>query len=378
MILVEDQYGNLVTGDNTSVVTAFLGSGAGPLQGTVTATAAAGVATFAGLADDTAETITLGFKGDGLTSASSVPIVVSPAAASQWAIAQQPSSTATVHQALATQPVLEELDRFGNLETGDSGTVVAATLKTGSGPLLGSTSITLKGGVGTFTDLSDDTPETIALSFSGGGLSSVSSASIVVSPAATAKLVIQTQPSQAATAGQPFASTPSIYEEDQYGDLETGDNSTVVTAFLASGTGALQGSTSVTMRGGIAAFTGLAEDTVGTIALGFTTGGGLSSPASVPIVVSPGAASKLVIRTQPSPTATAGQAFAIQPVIAEEDAYGNVETGDNSTVITASLATGVGPILGTGPSPWSTASRRSPASRTTRPRPWRWSSPAAA
>ena len=42
--------------------------------------------------------------------------------------------------------------------------------------------------------------------------------------------MIQTQPSPTATAGQPFATQPVIYEEDQYGNLETGDNSTVVTA----------------------------------------------------------------------------------------------------------------------------------------------------
>ena len=39
-----------------------------------------GVATFADLADDTAETITLEFTGGGLTSPASVPIVVSPGA----------------------------------------------------------------------------------------------------------------------------------------------------------------------------------------------------------------------------------------------------------------------------------------------------------
>ncbi len=346
VILIEDQYGNLETGDNSSVVTAFLDGGAGPLQGTLTATASGGVATFAGLLDDTAETITLGFTGDGLTSAPSVPIVVSPAAPSQLAITQEPSSTATVHQAFATQPVVKELDKYGNLETTDSSTVVTATLKSGNGPLLGTTSITLNGGVGSFTDLSDNTPESITLSFSGGGLTTAPSVSIVVSPAATDKLVIQTQPSQAATAGQALTTEPVVYEEDQYGNLETGDKSTAVTAYLASGTGVLQGTTSVTLKGGVATFTNLVDDTAGTLTLGFT-GGGLTSAASISIEVSPAAASKLVIQTQPSSTATAGQAFAIQPVVDEEDPYGNLETGDNSTVVTAGLSTGSGPLRGT-------------------------------
>ena len=43
-----------------------------------------------------------------------------------------------------------------------------------------------------------------------------------------------------------------------------------------------------------------------------------------------GPAREVVIHTQPSATATAGKAFGIQPVIYEEDQYGNLETGDNN------------------------------------------------
>ena len=108
MIGEEDQYDNLETSDNSTVVTAYLGSGVGPLQGTVTATVAGGIATFSNLDDDTAETITLQFTGGGLTSAASVPIVVSPAAASKLVIQTEPSATATAGVPFATQPVIEE------------------------------------------------------------------------------------------------------------------------------------------------------------------------------------------------------------------------------------------------------------------------------
>ena len=304
------------------------------------------MATFAGLSDNTAETITLKFAGGGFTSAASIPIVVRPAAASKLVIQTEPSSTATVHQPIATQPVIKEEDQFGNLETGDNSTLITAKLQTGNGPLMGTTAITLSGGVATFTNLSDNTPETIALDFTGGGLTSAASGSIVVSPAAAAKLVIQTQPSPTALAGQAFTNQPVIDEEDQYGDIETSDNSTAVTAFLASGSGGLQGTTAVTLKDGVAAFTNITDDTVGTYTLGFT-GGGFTSVASLPVVVSPGSASKLVLQEQLAPTATAGQTFAIQPVIKEEDAYGNLEAGDNSTLVTATLKPGQGPLLGT-------------------------------
>lgn len=45
------------------------------------------------------------------------------------------------------------------------------------------------------------------------------------------------------------------------------------------------------------------------------------------------------MHTEPSATATAGQAFATQPVIYEEDPSGALETQDNTTIVTASLNT---------------------------------------
>jgi hypothetical protein len=108
----------------------------------------------------------------------------------------------------------------------------------------------------------------------------------------------------------------------------------------------LQGTTTVTVSGGVATFTNLADNKAETISLDFTSGS-LTKATSNSITVKPAAASQLVIQTQPSATATAGQAFAVQPVIKEEDAFGNVETSDNSTQVTASLHSGSGPLQGT-------------------------------
>jgi hypothetical protein len=51
--------------------------------------------------------------------------------------------------------------------------------------------------------------------------------------------------------------------------------------------------------------------------------------------VNPSVASQLVITQQPSPTATAGVSFATQPVVAEEDQFGNIITSDSSSTVTA-------------------------------------------
>src|SRR5262249_38722293 len=80
VIGIRDAYGNLCTGNNTAVVTAARNAGSGTLQGTLSATAAGGVATFANLSHNVANTINLLFTSSGLTNATSANIVVSPGA----------------------------------------------------------------------------------------------------------------------------------------------------------------------------------------------------------------------------------------------------------------------------------------------------------
>ena len=64
------------------------------------------------------------------------------------------------------------------------------------------------------------------------------------------------------------------------------------------------------------------------------------------VTVSAGAAARLAIGTQPSGTATAGTAFAQQPTVRVEDAFGNLVTGDSTTDVTLALTTAGGATLG--------------------------------
>jgi hypothetical protein len=342
----EDQFGNLVAGDSSTMVTVSLDSGTGPLQGTTSETLSGGVATFANLADDLAETITLGVSGGGLSVGPSHSIAVGPGPSAGLVIRTQPSPGATAGVAFATQPVIDEVDQFGNLETGDSSTVVTASPSSGNGLLQGTTSAILNDGVATFSNLAEDTAGPISLGFSGGGFSAGPSTSVAISPGSSYGLMIHTEPSPTATAGVALAVGPVIDEVDQFGNLETGDNSTVVTASLASGGGPLQGTTTAIMKGGVGTFTNLVDDAAGTITLG-VSGGAFRVGPSTDVTINPGPAYALVIHTQPSPAATAGAALAVQPVIDEVDRFGNLETGDNSTMVTASLDSGNGPIQGT-------------------------------
>src|SRR5262249_29465865 len=140
--------------------------GGGTLVGTLTEPVVDGVATFSGLTLDAAGSgYTLQASSGSLTSPPSNNLAVSPAAAYQLVIHTQPSATATAGQAFATQPAIEEQDQFGNVETGDNSTVVTAKLSSGSGPLQGTPTASLSGGVATFTNLADDKAETISLAF---------------------------------------------------------------------------------------------------------------------------------------------------------------------------------------------------------------------
>src|SRR6202042_2561479 len=97
--------GNLETGDNSTIITASLSSGVGPLIGTATATAVGGAATFTNLSDNLVGTISLGFSGRGLSVGPSNNIVISPGAAAQLKIATQPFASVTAGDKL-TDPIV--------------------------------------------------------------------------------------------------------------------------------------------------------------------------------------------------------------------------------------------------------------------------------
>jgi hypothetical protein len=275
-----------------------------------------------------------------------VPDLVTYDLASQLAVTVQPPSDVTAGTSFGLTVTVE--DSQGDVSTNYTGSVtIALASNPGGGTLNGTLTVNVVNGVATYSGLTlDQAGIGYTITASSGILTAATSTAITVEPAAAHQLVVATQPSATATAGVTFATQPVIQEEDQYGNVETADSSTMVTASLASGTGALQGAVTVQVSHGVATFTNLAEDSAGTISLGFTSGA-LQAATSSSIVVGAGTASLLVIDRQPSTTAAAGGAFATQPVVEEEDEYGNVETADNSTRVTVSLASGTGPLEGT-------------------------------
>lgn len=117
-----------------------------------------------------------------------------------------------------------------------------------------------------------------------------------------------------------------------------------ITAAIDSGTGTLQGTTSVQASRGSATFSDLRIAGVGRFVLRFTAAG-TAVVRSGAILVSPDSGSRLSIRTALSPTVVSGTAFAIQPVIDVRTPNGTAVT--YPVLVEATLVRGNGILTGT-------------------------------
>jgi hypothetical protein len=334
-VAVEDQYGNVVSTDS-STVTVSLSSGTFA-DGSTTETAADvnGIATFAGLAIDTPGSYSLIATGGSLTGANSSSFTIDPATASKLVITNEPSNTAAGDAVSPAVTVAVE-DQYNNVASADASTV---TLSLSTGTFAdGSTTETAAdvNGVATFSGLTIDTAGSYTLSATDGSLTGATSSAFTIDPATTNKLVITNEPSNTA-AGNAISPSVTVAVEDRYGNVVPTDSSTA-TMSLSTGTFA-DGSATETAPdvNGVATFSGLTIDAAGSYTLG-ATDGALAGATSSSFSVSPAAPSQLVVTTEPS-NANAGAAIAPAVAIAVEDQYGNVVSSDASTV-TVSLSSG--------------------------------------
>src|SRR5262249_15169461 len=134
-VSAEDGFGNVDTNFKGSVA---LGP-ASDLGGTITATASAGVASFAGvLLDKVGAGYTLQATGTGLSSATTSAIAVSAAPATQLVITTEPPAGVTAGSGFGLAVNAE--DGFGNLDTTFRGSVALTLTNDATGATLGGTS----------------------------------------------------------------------------------------------------------------------------------------------------------------------------------------------------------------------------------------------
>jgi fibronectin-binding autotransporter adhesin len=191
---------------------------------------------------------------------------------------------------------------------------------------------------GSFVDIGTAVIQGVATNLTGWGF--------VTEVVGTAtKLAIVTAPSSGVTAGLDFPQQPVIQIQDQFGNLRTANSTNIITA-TSSGTDTNNVNGSMTVVGGVAAFSGMSYQVAQTNTITFSSSG-LTSKTSGNITVSAGAASQVVVLTQPSTTATVGINFVQQPVVQVQDQFGNLRKADNSTAVTASIDQGSGNLSGT-------------------------------
>jgi hypothetical protein len=350
---IEDSAGNTVTSGADSGISVAFAQTAGP--GSVTGTGAASAS--AGVATDTvtgaiAGAVTLQtsgtLSGPGATSSNTLGFAVSVGSATKLAFTTSPSNS-TGGTAFATQPKLTVEDAGGNTVTTDATTatlaISAGTPASGGPGTLSGCTQSETSGVITFAGCKiDKTGTGYTLTATDGSLTSATSATFNITVGGAAKLAFTQSPSDS-TGGTAFAAQPKVAVEDAGGNVATTDTSGVT---LTIGTNPAGGTLTCTTNplnasSGIATFAGCKIDKAGT---GYTltaTDGSLTSATSASFNITVGGAAKLVFTTSPSNT-TGGTAFATQPVVAVEDAGGNVVTTDASGV---TLTIGTNPSGGT-------------------------------
>jgi adhesin/invasin len=270
------------------------------------------------------------------------------AAADHLTITTQPSSTAAAGSPFPQQPALQLRDASGNAVS-QGGVSVTASIASGpAGATLGGTTTVSTGGTGgaAFTDLSiTGLAGDYTLRFDATGLTGATSGTITITVVSPARVGIITQPPSNAANGAALSPAPVVQLQDAGGNPVSAAG-VPITVSIASGSGSLNGTTTVNTDGsGRATFSDLAiVGIAGNFTLGFSSTG-LTGATSNTIVLGPGAATQLAITTQPSATAQNNTVFDQQPVIHLLDSGGNAVSQAGVTV-SAELTSGTGPLAG--------------------------------
>jgi len=325
---VLDSFGNRATGSTASIALSFASNPTGAtLLGTVTRTAAAGLATFSDLSIRKTGTYSLGATSGSLGAATSNSFSISTGATAALAFTGQPQD-ASAGATLSPVSVSVQ-DAWANTVPGSAAAVVLALDSCPSGAvLLGTTTRNASAGIAAFGDLSVRKAGACTLRATSGTLAAATSSAFTISAAAPAALGFTVQPSGTG-AGSTIAPAVSIL--DSYGNTATTSTALVSVAISSGPVGATLLGTSV--RGavaGVAAFDNLSLRKAGTYVLGASSGS-LASANSSTFIVSPAAATTLSFTVQPSAT-TAGSILSPAPAVAVLDDYGNTVTGSSASI----------------------------------------------
>ena len=156
-------------------------------------------------------------------------------------------------------------DSSGTVDSSFDGTVTVALDNNPGGSVLGGTlTATAQNGVATFADLTlEKAGVGYMLRVSSTGLAGATTNAFDVTPLAATQLVVTAQPPSSVTVGLGFGLT--VAAEDQFDNVDTNFGGSVTVALLNNPGGAtLGGALSVTAQSGVATFSGLTLNVIGT------------------------------------------------------------------------------------------------------------------
>ena len=303
------------------------------LAGTSSKAAASGTASFGGAGEASIAKpgtgYTLRASSGTLASDDSQPFDIVSGAAAKLVFNISPSNS-TAGVAFPTQPTVEVQDAAGNIVTTYNGNVtVAIGTNPGGGTLSGTATVAVSSGQATFTGLSINKAGTgYTLVASSTGLTGGTSTGFTISPAAATALAFVTTPGNT-RAGVAFTNQPTVEAQDAFGNRAT-SFSGAVTLAIKPGTGTvgatLGGTATVNAVNGLATFSGLSIDRIGTAYQFSASASGLTGADSAAFDIT---ANGLTFTLQPVNT-VAGQSILVK--VAAQDGQGNTDTSFTGNV----------------------------------------------
>ncbi len=257
------------------------------------------------------------------------------------------------------QPIVKYVNAQDTVDTAITATdTVAVTVSTGS--LAGTQTVSASSGVVTFTDLvytatADHATTTFTFTDNAGGDKNFSGAPVSstnIDPNVLATVLVYTTQPSGSVSGIALTGQPVLESRDA-GGLKDTDYVTNVALTVATGPGALTGTTTLAPVAGVVTFTNIIYTaTADQEAFTILAASGSLTSATSSSVTSDVVATKLIFSTQPAHAGTpngnvvSGTVFATQPIVSAVNAQNTVDTGYTSTV-TLSKATGAGVVAGT-------------------------------
>lgn len=301
--------------------------------------------------------------------------------ASQLVITTQPNTNFPTNGKVplaanfGTQGVVSLRDPLNAVVTGDSSTLITATLNTVSTTTSGTPTlfkndvacsapcqITAASGVANFgtagNQLSTNFAGTFTLTYSGTNLTSVTSNQFQTRPGDGASIEFTTQPDTQVAALENFNPMPIVSIKDSGGNIvstdpgNNDDDANIVMSLIvpATLTATLLGNTTKKAQSGVADYAqqSLRVDTEDASSLyqlraSATLGAGAVQVDSNTFeVTNVGIPSKVVFSTEPSSKTTNGVVLGTQPVLTLQDFQGNTVTSENTRTVTLTIVAPAG------------------------------------